>query len=317
MCTAISFLSNNHYFGRNLDLSYHYQEQVVIAPRHFLLAGTEAHPAIIGMATVVNGYPLYYEGTNEYGLSAAALNFPGNAVYHNACKEKTAIPSYDFISFVLSRCKTVQEAEELLNNAIITGEVFAEGFPTTPLHWLIADRERTIVAESVANGLHLHCNPVGVLTNNPPFGSMMDFLTLYMGLSTEEGSNRFAPDLSLTPFTRGLGAFGLPGDFSSPSRFVRTAFVLHHSLPGDEMESISRFFRILDIAMQPEGCVMDGGKYQKTLYSCCCNTDKGIYYYCTAYNRQITAINMHKVDLNSNRLFLFPLVTQQQIKWEN
>jgi choloylglycine hydrolase len=314
MCTAISYLGKEHYFGRNLDLSYHYQEQVVIAPRHFPLAGEKTHPAIIGMATVVKGYPLFYEGTNEFGLSIAALNFPGNAVYHSACEEKTAIPSYDFISFVLSRCKTAQEAEKLLQNGVITGEAFDEGFPTTPLHWLIADRERAIVAESTADGLHLHNNPVGVLTNNPPFASMLDILTLYMGLSTEEGENHFATDLPLTPFTRGLGAFGLPGDFSSPSRFVRTAFAIQNSHSEDDL---SQFFHILSLAMQPEGCVMDGGKYQKTLYSCCCNTDKGIYYYCTSHNRQITAIDMHKADLDGDRLFLFPLVTQQQIKWEN
>ncbi len=316
MCTAISFLSNNHYFGRNLDLSYHYQEQVVVAPRNFPLAGMDKHPAIIGMATVAKGYPLFYEGTNEYGLSVAALNFPGNAVYHKDIPDKKAIPSYDFICFLLTRCKNAGEAKELLQNAVITDEAFGDGFPTSPLHWLIADRDKALVAESMADGLHLWDNPVGVLTNNPPFDRMLDILTLYMGLSPEEAENHFAPNLPLSPFTRGLGAFGLPGDFSSLSRFVRSAFVLHHSLPGEEMESVSRFFNILEVAMQPEGCVMDGGKYQKTLYSCCCNTDKGIYYYCTHGNRQITAVDMHKEDLEGNRLSLFPLVSEQQIRWE-
>ena len=227
MCTAISFLSKDHYFGRNLDLSYHYEEHVVIAPRHFSLAGMDKHPAIIGMATVAKDYPLFYEATNEYGLSVAALNFPGNAVYHKATEGKLAIPSYDFISFLLTRCKNVQDVRALLENAIITDKAFAEGFPPTPLHWLIADRECAIVAESMADGLHIWDNPVGVLTNNPPFDRMMDILTLYMGLSIEENKNSFLPNLSLTPFSRGLGAFGLPGDFSSLSRFVRSAFVLH------------------------------------------------------------------------------------------
>ena len=227
MCTAISFLSKDHYFGRNLDLSYHYEEHVVIAPRHFSLAGMDKHPAIIGMATVAKDYPLFYEATNEYGLSVAALNFPGNAVYHKATEGKLAIPSYDFISFLLTRCKNVQDVRALLENAIITDKAFAEGFPPTPLHWLIADRECAIVAESMADGLHIWDNPVGVLTNNPPFDRMLDILTLYMGLSIEENTNTFAQSLSLTPFSRGLSAFGLPGDFSSLSRFVRSAFVLH------------------------------------------------------------------------------------------
>ncbi|MBE6983730.1 MAG: choloylglycine hydrolase family protein [Ruminococcaceae bacterium] len=317
MCTAISFLSKDHYFGRNLDLSYHYQEQVAVAPRNFPLSGMESHPAIIGMATVAKGYPLFYEATNEYGLSAAALNFPGNGVYHKTFGDQTAIPSYDFISFVLSRCKSTKEARALLQNGVITDQAFCEGIPPTPLHWLVADRDEAIVAESMADGLHIGDNPVGVLTNNPPFDRMMDILTLYMGLSPEDGENCFAPSLPMTPFSRGLGAFGLPGDFSSPSRFVRSAYVLHHTPQGDERESVSRFFHILDIAMQPEGCVMDGGKFQKTLYSCCCNTDKGIYYYTTCHNRQITAVDMHKTDLDSRELSLFPPVTQMEIRWMN
>ena len=173
MCTAISYLGKGHYFGRNLDLDYHYEEQVVVSPRLFPLAGTENHPAIIGMATVVSGYPLYYDGTNEHGLSVAALHFPGNGVYHKAQSGKEAISSFDFIPYLLTRCKNSREAWELLQNAVVTEEAFSEGYPPTPLHWLIADRDMAFVAESTAEGLKLWENPVGVLTNNPPFDSMM------------------------------------------------------------------------------------------------------------------------------------------------
>ena len=86
MCTAITYQTNDHYFGRNLDLEYTYRESVVVTPRKYALAfhrlpPLNMHYALIGIATVVNGYPLYYDATNEYGLSMAGLNFPGNAVY--------------------------------------------------------------------------------------------------------------------------------------------------------------------------------------------------------------------------------------------
>ena len=316
MCTAVSFTAGSHFFGRNLDLDRDYGEQVTVAPRHIPLAGMEHHSGIIGMATEIDGYPLFFEGTNEEGLSAAALNFPGNAVYYKAMEGKENIQSYDFISYVLTRCRTCKDAKALLQNAVICDSRFAKDLPTTPLHWLIADREMALVAESTAEGLQLYENPIKVLTNNPPFPYHRDNLCRYMGLHNGQAENRLAPSLPLAAFSLGMGAVGLPGDFSSPSRFVRSAFVLHHSLPGEEMESVSRFFNILEVAMQPEGCVTDGGKFQKTLYSCCCNTDKGIYYYCTHGNRQITAVDMHKEDLEGNRLSLFPLVTKQQIRWE-
>ena len=87
MCTAISFKTENHYFGRNLDLEYGYEEAVVVTPRNYALQfrkenEPESHYAMIGVATVVDGYPLYYDAVNEKGLAVAGLRFPQNAVYH-------------------------------------------------------------------------------------------------------------------------------------------------------------------------------------------------------------------------------------------
>lgn len=315
MCTAISFLGKDHYFGRNLDLEHHWQEQVVIAPRQLPLSGTKSHCALIGMATVVNGYPLFFEATNEHGLSAAALNFPGNAVYHPPESGKHNIPSYDLIGYVLSRCGSCKEARQLLADSVITPDAFGDGLPPTPLHWLVADREDALVVESTIDGLQLYENPAGVLTNNPPFSMQMTTLCNYMSLSPSMPENRIAPGISLEPYTRGMGAMGLPGDFSSPSRFVRAVFVKYASKP--ETDGLSQFFHMLGAVEQVDGCVRVGDKFQKTLYSCCCDTARGIYYYTTYGNRQITAIDMHKTDLSSNCLSAFPLVTGQQIHWEN
>lgn len=312
MCTAVSYTAGRHYFGRNLDLDHNYGEQVTVAARHFPVAGMEKHSGIIGMAAVIDGYPLFFEGTNEDGLSVAALNFPGNAVYHKAAEGKENIPSYDFISYLLTRCKTCREAKALLKNAVICDCQFGEKTPTTPLHWLVADREMAFAAESTAEGLQLYDDPIGVLTNNPPFPYHRDNLCRYMALHSGKAENRLAPSLDLKPFSFGMGAVGLPGDFSSPSRFVRAAFVLHNS-PKNEDRAVSQFFRILDAAAVPDGCVKTDSGFQKTLYSCCCDTDRGIYYYTTAHNRQITAVDMHKTDLESNHITQFPLIETEQI----
>ena len=311
MCTAISYMQ---YFGRNLDLEHHWQEQVVVAPRHFTLCGLQKHYALIGMATVINGYPLFFDGTNEMGLSAAALNFPGNAVYHKPVKNKRNIPSYDLIGYLLSVCKDCSEAQALLPDSLITDECYGE-LPTTPLHWLIADRNTALVIESTKDGLQVYENPVGVLTNNPPCPMQMTTLCNFMSLSSQGPENKIAPGVALEPYSRGMGAMGLPGDFSSASRFVRGVFVKHSS--NVQQDGLSQFFHMLGAVEQPDGCVRVGDQFQKTLYSSCCDTEKGIYYYTTYGNRQITAIDMRKTDLDSNILSTFPLVTQQQIRQEN
>ena len=108
MCTAITLKTGDHYFGRNLDLEYGYQENVTITPRaypfRFRKAGClDRHYAMIGMATVIDGYPLYYEATNEKGLSMAGLNFPRSAVYLKERPDVINISPFEFIPWIISQ----------------------------------------------------------------------------------------------------------------------------------------------------------------------------------------------------------------------
>ena len=116
-----------------------------------------------------------------------------------------------------------------------------------------------------------------------------------------------------------MGAMGLPGDLSSASRFVRAAFVLHNSVCGDsEEESVGQFFHILTSVEQQRGCVRMGEQeYEVTAYSSCCNADKGIYYYTTYGNRQISAIDMHKEDLDGRSVICHSLMKREQIFCQN
>ena len=312
MCTAISYM---HYFGRNLDLETDYGQYVTVIPRNLPVAGMQHHYSIIGIGIVRMGYPLLFDGTNECGLSCAALNFPGNAVYYPPKEGKNNIPSYDLISYVLSRCSSCDEAHTLLRNAVVTEERFDDTLPPTPLHWIIADNEASVVVESTKEGLQIFDNPVGLLTNNPPFPFQMTTLCNYMHVSADDVSNNIAPGIPLQAYSRGMGAMGLPGDFSSSSRFVRAVFAKYASKPN--ADNLSQFFHLLNYVEQVDGCVPVGEKFQKTIYSACCDTRTGIYYYTTYNNRQITAVDMRKTDLNSFSLSTFPLITEQQIRLEN
>ena len=165
----------------------------------------------------------------------------------------------------------------------------------------------------------IYDNPVGVLTNNPPFDEQLFQLNNYMHLSPKTPKNSFSDKLSLNAYSRGMGALGLPGDLSSQSRFVRAAFVKMNSLSGNsENESVSQFFHILGAVDQQRGCCEVGeGKYEITIYTSCCNADKGIYYYTTYDNHQITAVNMYNEDLDGLCLLRYPLIKGEQIKTQN
>ncbi|MGG5309717.1 MULTISPECIES: choloylglycine hydrolase [Enterococcus] len=324
MCTSITYTTNDHYFGRNLDLEVSYNEQVTITPRNYpfvyrKVPKQESHYAIIGMAAVVDNYPLYYDATNEKGLSMAGLNFPGNAHFFDEDPEKTNITPFEFIPWILSQCKNVEEARTLLADINLVNINFSEELPLSPLHWILADQETSIVIESVAEGLKIYDNPIGVLTNNPTFDYQLFNLNNYRSVSPTTPKNHFSDELDLSVYSRGMGGLGLPGDLSSASRFVKVAFTKLNSVKATtEQESVSQFFHILKSVEQQKGlCDVGNGKFEYTIYSSCCNVDKGIYYYTTYTNSQINAVDMTKEDLDSTELLTYPLIEEEQINYVN
>ena len=297
MCTAINFKSKDFYFGRNLDLEYSYDESVTVTPRNYpfqfrTMGEMDHHYAMIGMAYVVDGYPLYYEATNEKGVSAAGLRFAGNAHYPAMAEGKDNVSPFEFVPWILSQCGTLGEVKKLLERVNLVNIPFSKELPLTPLHWMISYKEESLVVETMADGLHVYENPVGVMTNNPMFP-----VQLWNLENTKV----------------------LPGDLDSPSRFVRAAHVLKRSVCGEsEEESVGQFFHILTAVEQQRGChVTESGEYEVTAYSCCCNTGQGIYYYTTYGNRQITAVDMHLADLEAEQVFCCSLVKGEQINYQN
>lgn len=324
MCTAATYKTKDFYFGRTLDYDFSYGEEITITPRNYVLSfkhmeKLKQHYAMIGMAHVEDDYPLYYEAVNEKGLGMAGLNFVGNAVYGKEIKGKENAATYELIPWILGKCATVREARVLLENINLTGTPFNENLPVAQLHWILADREEVITLESVKEGLRIYDNPVGVLANNPPFEEQMFQLNNYMHLSPKSPKNSFSKELPLHIYSRGMGALGLPGDLSSQSRFVRAAFVKMNSVSGDsEVESVAQFFHILGSVDQQRGCCeLEDGKYEITIYSSCCNTDKGIYYYNTYENHQITAVYLDRENLDGELLVRYPMIREEQIYNQN
>lgn len=324
MCTAATYKTKDFYFGRTLDYEFSYGDEITVTPRNYAFdfrhtSACTSHYAIIGMAHIVGNYPLYYDAINEKGLGMAGLNFVGNAVYAKHVSGKENIAQFEFIPYILGKCANINEAKSLLASINLTDTPFSEKLPTAQLHWIIADENGCITVESMADGLHIYDNPVGVLTNNPPFETQMFMLNNYMSLSPKQPQNTFANGLALNSYSRGMGALGLPGDLSSASRFARVAFTKMNSISADsENESVSQFFHILGSVDQQRGCCeVSEGKYEITIYTSCCNTTKGIYYYTTYNNHQISAVDMRKENLDSTELMRYPLIEEQQINFQN
>ena len=324
MCTAATYQTKCFYFGRNLDYERGFGEQVTVTPRHFPLPmrhmeDMPCHYAMIGMASVQASYPLYYDAVNEKGLCIAGLNFVRSAVYSPEVPGRTNVTQFELIPWLLGRCATADEACTLLEDVHITDEGFLPGLPPAKLHWLLADRHRCVAVEQTVEGLRIHDDPAGVLTNEPPFPLQLFALNNYAHLSPRPPENRFAPALPLAEYSRGMGAMGLPGDLSSQSRFVRAAFTRMNSVSGEgEGESVSQLFHILGAAAQQRGCcVLADWACELTLYTSCCNADTGVYYYTTYDSGHVAAVDMHREDLDGESLACYPLDSRWHAAYQN
>lgn len=310
MCTSIFDSKYGHFFGRTLDLDFSYGEEVVKTQR-----GTElsffhegkmtARFDYIGMAHKVKPegreeeIPLYYDGMNEGGLCIAALNFPGYALYNEKREKCRNLASFEVIPYILANCGNIDCVKKLLCGANITSDAFSESFPPTPLHWMIADRDGAIVVEQGARGLEIYENPLGVMTNAPSFDYHITRLADYMSISPAPPENTLCADIDLRLYSRGMGAVGLPGDFSSSSRFVRAVYVKNHTLlPSKalfekevEGASLERFFRIMSSVSVPLGCIItDEDKPVCTVYTSVCDMDKLTYHYFTYTDRTVRTL---------------------------
>lgn len=325
MCTSIALRTKDFYFGRNLDLEYGFGENVVITPRYYPFefrrtGKMEAHYALIGMAAVQEEYPLYAEAVNEKGLCIAGLNFPRDAWYPaEEAEDKANISPFELPAWLLGQCASVREARALLEETQLVSIPFSDALPLTPLHWHIADRDESIVLEPMRDGMRICENPVGVTTNSPPFEFHRTHLNQYLNLTVSCPVNRFSDRIKLEPFGVGLGGFSLPGDYSPASRFIKAAFLSLNSVSdGSEAGSVAQFFHLLDAVAMPDGIVQTpDGRFEYTRYACCIHADKGIYYYKTYSNNQLTAVKLRNEDLDGRRLVRYEPVCAQQIACQN
>lgn len=324
MCTAATYKTEHFYMGRTLDYEFSYGEEITVTPRGFRFdfrhdETLADHYAMIGMAHVADGYPLYYDAVNEKGLGMAGLNFVGNAVYSQPREGSRNVAQFEFIPWVLSQCADISQARELISAMTLTGTPFSEKLPAAQLHWIIADKSGCIVVESTEKGLQVFENKAGVLTNNPPFEQQIFMLNNYMSLSPKDPVNSFADSLELTRYSRGMGAIGLPGDLSSASRFARVAFTRNNSCSGNSVaESVGQFFHILGSVEQARGCCeVEPGKFEITIYTSCWDAQTGVYYYTTYLDRRINAVDIHRAGLNGSGLVRYPMLQQEDFNYQN
>lgn len=294
MCTAIV---DSHLFGRTLDLEASYGEEIAISGRNFQFEfihekKSRRHFAIIGTAHVSNGIPLYYDAVNEMGLCAAALRFSDLTVYRRPMENRLNLASFEVIPWILCNFGSTNEALVAINSLNVTFDDISPALPSTPLHWIVADTKSAFVIESVADGVKIYENKLGVMTNAP------DFPTQSAALKNSN-PNR------------------LLGDGSSTSRFVRAHYAKANAMrDADSTSAISHFFHVMSSVSLPYGYSRGiGGKPMKTLYTSCIDMKDLIYYFTTYSCRQIHGVRLSAFEPESDKLITLPMPHKEKISY--
>ena len=289
-----------------MDIENHFGERIIHTPRHFLInyrhETDEGGYALLGIGTVIDGVPLYADGVNEKGLCIAGLNFLYNAKY-GKCREGTVnLAPYEIIPYLLRRCATVKDVKKLIKDINITDTPVKPYVPIPYLHFHIADSRESLVLEPTSDGIKLYDNSYGILTNNPQFPYHLSRLSKYEKLKNDTLPATFYKN---ELYSLGLGAFGLPGDFSSPSRFARGEFILRN-LDVTDGEEVASAFRVLEALSVPKGAVLtERGKPHYTLYSCCINAEKVLYHVRRYGSLSVITVSLFDADICGNKLLGF------------
>ncbi|MBQ7040824.1 choloylglycine hydrolase [Candidatus Saccharibacteria bacterium] len=312
MCTAVRFNDDkgNMYLGRNLDWSTGYGEKVVITPKGYnyhsaFLGDMAPKNAIIGMAIIEENVPLYFDCANEAGLAVAGLNFPGYAEYEkDAVPGKTNVAAYEFPLWIAMNFTTVEEVKAALKNTAIIAKPINEKYPVSLLHWIIGDKTQSIVVEYTKDGLQIFDNDVDILTNQPGYAWHKENLRNYMNLSSPQPESVKWGKAEMTAFGSGSLMRGLPGDYYSPSRFIRVAYLnTHYPVKSTEEENVARLFHTLTgVAMIDGAAAMATGDFEKTVYTGGFSAATNSYYYNTYEDPAIKQTKLSDYDTSGTEL---------------
>ena len=268
------------------------------------------------MAHVAGDYSLYYDAVNEKGLGMAGLNFVGNAVYAKPCDDGCNVAQYEFIPWMLSQCQNLEEAKKLLKETTLTGTPFSEQLPAAQLHWIIADQSGAITVEAVEEGLKVYDNPVGVLTNNPPFDYHKINLSNYMHITNREIQNNILKSADLEIYGKGMGAISLPGDSSPASRFIKATFLLNNiDFTSDNDFNIQQMFHVLNNVSSLKGeIILNDESREYTVYSDIYDTKNKTVYIRSYEDSTIEKHFLTEEEENSAELLSFKVSHQPSYK---
>ncbi|MCM1101817.1 MAG: linear amide C-N hydrolase [Clostridium sp.] len=332
-CTGFSWdtADGKHLLGRTYDQFGNLNDnRIAVIPRNYRMktepeeqsnSAVVVRYAFAGMAILGAPVPIMVDGINEGGLMGILLNYPGCAFYDTRPRGayRPVHPGF-LVGYLLGQCATVEEAVRHLSVLNLTGDkMFGEEMA---VHYMFSDATgEAAIIEPDEDGIHVHRNTLGVMTNSPGYLWQRTNLRNYTAVTNLNTPPTRIINEEFRCFGRGTGgSFGLPGDYSSPARFVRMAMTKNFAVRGqDEADGVDRMFRCFAPVDIPEGLLKataDGADYHQTLGIAVMCAESRIYYFATGANRRIRALSLYK-ELENKEIKYFELQDRQDVLYLN
>ncbi|EEI19673.1 putative protein YxeI [Lentilactobacillus hilgardii] len=321
MCTSVTFLSEtgDNFLARTMDFDFDLDGRPVVIPRHQhfnSVAGKDGYDtklAFVGAGRNIGNYILV-DGVNERGLSGAALYFSNEASYANQIKsDQTNIASHEVLNWLLGNADSCEDAADLIKKLNVVNVPIKLLGKVVPLHWILSDRYGDCrVLEIRADGVHYLKNPVGVMTNSPDFDWHLKNLNNYTELQPNPHPDRDYSGYRISSFGPGNGALGMPGDYTSVSRFVRTAFMRQYTISAQSKDAVNVLSHILNSVEIPKGVKLkENGDSDYTQYRSYMDSSRLTYYMQPYDNQTISRVVLTEELMDKSEPIEFPLNHEQ------
>ncbi len=318
-------------YGRTMEFGLPLKSQLTVFPRNFAMpgVGVDGKPgtgknwtskyAIAGMNGL--GLPVLLDGMNEKGLVGGLLNAPNTAVYQevSAADSATSIASVQMLTYALSNFATVDEVKAGFQQIKINrSTIAAYGNKSAPVRMTLHDAQgKSLVIEYLKGELVMTDNPTGVMTNDPAFREQLNNIGQYANLTNVEKDPIVINGTSFVPPSSGSGLHGLPGDYLSPSRFIRAVF-LSKSAPASNtlVQQINTAWHILGSFDIPPGAISlpasnayggGAGGIETTEWTAVADNKNLLYYIKMFENTNVQAFDLKKIDFDAKEVKYYSL----------
>ncbi len=332
-CTGITLNTLNHAYitGRTLEFYNNLDTQLIVVPREMSFQGYTSEDKRNGITWKVKyayaGFNFYhqkyvFEGVNEKGMYAGDYLFL-TAKYkkYSPAERESSLASWQLVSYILSNFSDVGEVKKHLPDLTVLAIEYKRPRIFFPLHTKVTDKSgKSIVIEYIDGKLKIYDDPLGIITNAPSFDWQITNLTNYPNLTNSSIVKVKMSDQTLDTFGVGYGLKGLPGDYSSPSRFIRAAFFTRYAKKiKSPVQTVSYAFHILNAFDIPYGTVKEpafigADKYAYTSLTDVIDLQNLNIYFKTYKNQNIKMLNLNSEDLTAGKIQVINLAGKTQIE---